>query len=183
MGVLAMNARRVTDSMFMAAAKALADSSPAARDPEDTLLPAVSRLREVAEVVGNAVAKQAQLDGVAEPRDGNTDDRQIAEAVRATMWHTRLPALSTRIKNQVWRINADSAPYLPSVGKCGKSLARLDPKAIPGLVYRNFPRKCHGDRSEAEDRGPRRGSARWGDCGATLCFRQQKQKVARLRSP
>ncbi|MGA2961263.1 MAG: NAD-dependent malic enzyme [Candidatus Korobacteraceae bacterium] len=82
LGVLAMNARRVTDSMFMAAAKALADASPAARDPEDTLLPAVNRLREVAEVVGNAVAKQAQIDGVAEPRD----DRQIAEAVRATMW-------------------------------------------------------------------------------------------------
>jgi malate dehydrogenase (oxaloacetate-decarboxylating) len=91
LGVLAMNARRVTDSMFMAAAKALAGTSPAAHDPEDTLLPAVSRLREVAEVVGNAVAKQAQLDGVAEPRDGdmrdgNKDDRQIAEAVRATMW-------------------------------------------------------------------------------------------------
>ena len=61
LGVLAMNARRVTDSMFMAAAKALAEASPAARDPEDTLLPAVSRLREVAEVVGNAVAKQAQF--------------------------------------------------------------------------------------------------------------------------
>ena len=44
-------------------------------------------------------------------------------------------------------------------------------------------KECHGDRSEAEDRGPRRGSARWGDCGATLCFRQQKHKVARLRSP
>ncbi len=68
LGVLAMNARRVTDSMFMAAAKALAGASPAARDPEDTLLPAVSRLREVAEVVGNAVAKQAQLDGVADNR-------------------------------------------------------------------------------------------------------------------
>ena len=82
LGVLAMNARRVTDSMFMAAAKALAGASPAARDPEDTLLPSVSRLREVAEVVGNAVAKQAQLDGVAEP----LDDQQIADAVRATMW-------------------------------------------------------------------------------------------------
>ena len=44
LGVLAINARRVTDSMFMAAAKALAGSSPAARDPEDTLLPSVSRL-------------------------------------------------------------------------------------------------------------------------------------------
>jgi malate dehydrogenase (oxaloacetate-decarboxylating) len=70
--------------MFMAAAKALAQASPAARDPEATLLPAVSRLREVAEVIGNAVAKQAQSDGVAEPCNG--DERQTAEAVRATMW-------------------------------------------------------------------------------------------------
>ena len=89
LGVLAINARRVTDSMFMAAAKALAASSPAARDPEDTLLPAVSRLREVAEVVAVAVARQARLDGVAatEAHAGQArDDREIAEAVRATMW-------------------------------------------------------------------------------------------------
>jgi len=86
LGVLAMNARRVTEAMFMAAAKALAETSPAARDPENTLLPAVSRLREVAEVVGNAVAKQAQLDGVAEPRHDHDDDRQIAGAVHSTMW-------------------------------------------------------------------------------------------------
>jgi malate dehydrogenase (oxaloacetate-decarboxylating) len=86
LGVLAMNASRVTDSMFMAAAKALAGASPAARDPEDTLLPSVSRLREVAEVVGNAVAKQAQLDGVADPSHAHDDDRQVADAVRSTMW-------------------------------------------------------------------------------------------------
>ncbi len=86
LGVLAMNACRVTDSMFMAAAKALAGTSPAARDPEATLLPAVSRLREVAETVGNAVARQAQLDGVADPGAKQWNDRQIADAVRATMW-------------------------------------------------------------------------------------------------
>lgn len=82
LGVLAIHASRVTDAMFMAAAKALAASSPAARDPEDTLLPAVSRLREVAEVVALAVARQAQLDGVAAP----CDERQLAAAVRAAMW-------------------------------------------------------------------------------------------------
>jgi len=94
LGVLAINARRVTDSMFMAAAKALAASSPAARDADDTLLPAVSRLRQVAEVVAVAVAKQALLDGVAaasatraaEAHAGPRGDAEIAEAVRATMW-------------------------------------------------------------------------------------------------
>ena len=58
-------------------------------------MPAVSRLREVAEVVAVAVAKQAQLDGVAaasvtratEAHAGQArGDREIAEAVRATMW-------------------------------------------------------------------------------------------------
>jgi len=82
LGVLAMNARRVTDSMFMAAAKALADVSPAAKDFTDSLLPPVDRLREVSKVVGMAVARQAQKDGVAEACDEN----EIAARILATMW-------------------------------------------------------------------------------------------------
>ena len=92
LGVLAIGARRLTDTMFMAAARALAAASPAACDPEDTLLPAVSRLREVAELVAIAVARQAQLDGVAgafataAPGAKPMDEGQIAEMVRRTMW-------------------------------------------------------------------------------------------------
>ena len=82
LGVLAANARRVTDSMFMAAAKALAGTSPAASNPANTLLPPVGRMRDVAEVVAIAVAQQAQREGLAD----KCEQEQIAARVHATMW-------------------------------------------------------------------------------------------------
>jgi malate dehydrogenase (oxaloacetate-decarboxylating) len=80
LGVLAANARRVTDSMFMAAANALAGLSPA-KSNGDRLLPPVSELRSVAFVVATAVAHQAQIDGVAPLGGGD-----LAERIRAEMW-------------------------------------------------------------------------------------------------
>jgi len=69
LGVLAASARRVTDGMIMAAARALAELTPAARDREAPLLPAVHELRAVACAVATAVAKQAIAEGHAEPAD------------------------------------------------------------------------------------------------------------------
>jgi malate dehydrogenase (oxaloacetate-decarboxylating) len=82
LGVLAVNARRVTECMFMAAAKALAALSPVRRDPEGRLLPPVNELRAVAFAVATAVARQAQKDGVAKP----LDDAALADAIRAQIW-------------------------------------------------------------------------------------------------
>ena len=82
LGVLAANARRVTDSMFMAAAKALAELSPARLDKSARLLPPVSELRTVALAVAEAVARQAQTDGVAEPCDAET----LQSCIRALVW-------------------------------------------------------------------------------------------------
>jgi malate dehydrogenase (oxaloacetate-decarboxylating) len=48
LGVLAVKAGRVSDRMFAAAAKALAEISPALSDPSASLLPPVSALRSVA---------------------------------------------------------------------------------------------------------------------------------------
>jgi hypothetical protein len=55
----------VTDAMFMAAAKALAGLSPAKGRDGGRLLPPVSELRSVAVAVATAVARQAQIDGLA----------------------------------------------------------------------------------------------------------------------
>jgi malate dehydrogenase (oxaloacetate-decarboxylating) len=82
LGVLASNARRVTDAMFMAAAKALADLSPARKDRRGRLLPPVTELRNVALAVAQAVAHQAQADGVAAPC--GTD--MLKERIRALVW-------------------------------------------------------------------------------------------------
>jgi malate dehydrogenase (oxaloacetate-decarboxylating) len=82
LGLIASGARRVTDAMFMAAARALAELSPTRHDRAAPLLPPVDQLREVALAVALAVAKQAQTDGVAEP----CDERATAERIRARVW-------------------------------------------------------------------------------------------------
>jgi malate dehydrogenase (oxaloacetate-decarboxylating) len=76
LGILVSKARRVTDNMFMAAAKTLASLSPARNDKNDALLPPIGDSRKVGLIVGEAVAQQAVADGVAdEPRDENMKER------------------------------------------------------------------------------------------------------------
>ena len=82
LGVLAVDARRVTDAMFMAAAKALAAISPTNTNKAARLLPPVHELRTVAREVGMAVAKQAVEDGVAKKSSAKTIEKRVTE----TMW-------------------------------------------------------------------------------------------------
>ncbi|HZP77995.1 MAG TPA: NAD-dependent malic enzyme [Pseudolabrys sp.] len=82
LGVIAVDARRISDGMFMAAAKALAELSPARTDPRANLLPPVRALREVATAVAIAVATQACREGLAEPLDAAA----IEQRVHDKMW-------------------------------------------------------------------------------------------------
>ena len=82
LGVLAVDAHRVSDGMFKAAAKALAGLSPARLDPAANLLPPVADLRKVAVSVAQAVARAARDEGLCEPLDDDAIDRAIA----AKMW-------------------------------------------------------------------------------------------------
>jgi malate dehydrogenase (oxaloacetate-decarboxylating) len=65
LGLVSSKARRVTDKMMLAGAKALGDYSPALRDPAASLLPSVSSIREVAVEIAYAVALKAQEEGLA----------------------------------------------------------------------------------------------------------------------
>jgi malate dehydrogenase (oxaloacetate-decarboxylating) len=65
LGLLASKARRVSDKMMLAGAKALGDHSPAIRDPAASLLPTVRTIREVALEIAYAVALKAQEEGLA----------------------------------------------------------------------------------------------------------------------
>jgi malate dehydrogenase (oxaloacetate-decarboxylating) len=85
LGALAVGARRVSEGMFMAAAKALASASPARDNPRHNLLPPVSSLREVASTVALAVALQARKEGLV---TGVPTD-QIEQRIRAKMWTPR----------------------------------------------------------------------------------------------
>jgi malate dehydrogenase (oxaloacetate-decarboxylating) len=81
LGVIAVRARRLTDTMFMAAAKALAALSPARHDTGGNLLPPVTALREVSIAVARATAVQARKEGLTDVTEDNID-----AAIRAKMW-------------------------------------------------------------------------------------------------
>jgi len=82
LGVLAANAERVTDRMFMAAGKALAELSPTKTDKEGRLLPPVEDLRKVSIPVALAVAHQAVLDGVATA----CSDEDLMQRIHTLVW-------------------------------------------------------------------------------------------------
>jgi malate dehydrogenase (oxaloacetate-decarboxylating) len=85
LGVIASKARRVTDSMFVAAARALSRLSPVHTDPTASLLPPLADVREVSREVAVAVAAEAQRAGVAE----QTRPEEIGRRVDAKMWTPR----------------------------------------------------------------------------------------------
>jgi malate dehydrogenase (oxaloacetate-decarboxylating) len=59
LGIRAVNARRITDRMFLIAAKALAEISPSKNDPQANLLPPLKEVRAVSRHIAQAVAKEA----------------------------------------------------------------------------------------------------------------------------
>jgi malate dehydrogenase (oxaloacetate-decarboxylating) len=82
LGAIAAKARRVSDDMFLAAARIIADMSPAKHDAQANLLPPLVESRRLSFHVAIAAAKQAQAEGLAEAM---ADDELVA-AVRAKMW-------------------------------------------------------------------------------------------------
>jgi len=82
LGAIAVQARRINDAMFLAAAKALANVSPARINPAANLLPPVTSLREVAVEVALAVALQAHKDGLTK----GIETDEIEGLIRAKIW-------------------------------------------------------------------------------------------------
>jgi len=89
LGVLAARARRVTDGMLMAAAEALAEASPARRDPKASLLPPLSDIHDVTRHIARSVALRAQRDEVAETISPEALEDQLA----ANFWIPAYPTL------------------------------------------------------------------------------------------
>ena len=81
LGVIVAQASRITDGMFLAAARAVAATvDPMA--PGASLLPQVADLRTTSAVVAHAVARAAQHDGVA----SIPADERLEERVQEAMW-------------------------------------------------------------------------------------------------
>jgi malate dehydrogenase (oxaloacetate-decarboxylating) len=84
LGVIAARARRVTDGMLLAAARAVASLVDVSA-PGAPLLPQVADLRDTSVAVATAVARAAEADGVASA----ILDADLTGRVRALMWEPR----------------------------------------------------------------------------------------------
>lgn len=102
LGVIAVEAPLVTDSMFVAAARALSDLSPAHQQADGALFPPVEQVRAVSRHVAIAVAREARREGLVE---GLGDD-EIESRVDATMWtpqylpYRRVSSLDRSVEEQ-----------------------------------------------------------------------------------
>lgn len=90
LGILACGARRVTDEMFMAAAIALKETSPALVDPNEPLLPPLNDIRNVSRHIAFAVATEAINQEICEPL---TSD-ELQHRIDQTMWNPSYERLS-----------------------------------------------------------------------------------------
>jgi malate dehydrogenase (oxaloacetate-decarboxylating) len=82
LGVVASRARRVTDRMFVAAAQALKEFSPALRDSSASLYPRMEDVRKVSRSVAIAVALEAQRSGLS-PIEST---QELMRQIDATIW-------------------------------------------------------------------------------------------------
>lgn len=89
LGVVAARARRVSDGMLLAAARALAACSPATRDPYAAILPPLTAIREVTIEVAVAVGAAAQAEGLAPP----STREQLRAAVLNSRWEPDYPVI------------------------------------------------------------------------------------------
>jgi malate dehydrogenase (oxaloacetate-decarboxylating) len=78
--------------MFMAAARALADTAPVRRDPAGALLPPLADSRRVARTIAIAVAETARREGLADP--AATGD--VGALVDARIWQPRYLRMKPR---------------------------------------------------------------------------------------
>ena len=87
LAVVASGARRVTEPMMLAAARALGANSPALKDPSASLLPPLPDIRRVAADIAVTVGIEAQRDGVAP----NLSEDELRRRVQETQWTPTYP--------------------------------------------------------------------------------------------
>ncbi len=87
LGVSASRARRVTDRMILAAAGALGDLAPVARDPNGPLLPPVADLRAVARDIAFAVGSAAVEERIAPA----VSPDELRARIRSSQWIPEYP--------------------------------------------------------------------------------------------
>ncbi len=82
LGVIASGARRVTDAMFVAAARVLSNFAPATHDENAALYPNLEDVRDISQSVALAVAVEAHHSDLARIADLD----QLAQNIESRMW-------------------------------------------------------------------------------------------------
>ena len=82
LGILASRAKRVTDTMVKAAAQELIRHLPTQKDKQGGLLPPLAQARELGRMIGQAVGRQAMLDGQAQVANEEALEREL----QANIW-------------------------------------------------------------------------------------------------
>lgn len=77
LGVIASNARRISDKMLIAASRALAETSPLANTGDGPLLPPLSEMEKISKCIAFAVAIAAQDEGFALERSDESLRKEI----------------------------------------------------------------------------------------------------------
>jgi malate dehydrogenase (oxaloacetate-decarboxylating) len=93
LAALSVRARRITDTMFVTAAEALAETSPARRENGAPLLPSLDDIHKVTRHIARAVARQAQRDKVADEMTEEQLERELA----ANFWVPAYPLLRRKL--------------------------------------------------------------------------------------
>jgi malate dehydrogenase (oxaloacetate-decarboxylating) len=85
LGVLAVKAKKVTESMIWAACEAVSQAAPVHTDPTGEILPEIGEAKILARKIAQAVAQQACQEGLA--RVENTEN--IDALIEQTVWESR----------------------------------------------------------------------------------------------
>ena len=94
LGVIASGARRVTEGMFVAAARVLSEFSPSLHDPDAPLYPPLETVREVSRKVALAVGMEAGASGLTEV----TSFEKLEHSVSEKMWKPHYVPLERRMR-------------------------------------------------------------------------------------
>lgn len=86
LGALASQATKVTDGMFLEAARTLSTFSPALKDPTESLFPTIEQVRTVSRAIALAVAKKACEEKVAK-----TAAADLEKGIAAHVWEPHYP--------------------------------------------------------------------------------------------
>ncbi len=84
LGILSVKSSIVTDKMFLIAAIALAELSPALTDPTNNLLPPLSEIRNISKHIAIKIAKEAISTGVSRITPANDDE--LVKLIEKNMW-------------------------------------------------------------------------------------------------